>query len=77
MWGIPIPAKICEKCQEGIADIKDKITVCPKCGGTLKKETDTFDTWFSSGQWPFATLGYPGSKDFETFYPTDVMETAG
>ena len=77
VWGIPIPAKICEKCQEGIADIKDKITVCPKCGGTLKKETDTFDTWFSSGQWPFATLGYPGSKDFETFYPTDVMETAG
>ena len=40
-------------------------------------ETDTFDTWFSSGQWPFATLGFPNGKDFKSFYPTDVMETAG
>lgn len=38
---------------------------------------DTFDTWFSSGQWPYAALGYPKSKDFKTFYPTDVMETGG
>ena len=38
---------------------------------------DTFDTWFSSGQWPFATLGFPDGKDFKAFYPTDVMETAG
>jgi valyl-tRNA synthetase len=38
-------------------------------------ETETFDTWFSSGQWPFATLQSTG--DFKTFYPTDVMETAG
>ncbi|MDO8663455.1 MAG: class I tRNA ligase family protein, partial [Candidatus Wildermuthbacteria bacterium] len=51
---------------------------CPACGGeNLKKETDTFDTWFSSGQWPFATLRACRPKDFETFYPTDVMETAG
>ena len=41
------------------------------------KDTDTFDTWFSSGQWPFAALGYPDSDDFRTFFPTDVMETAG
>ena len=40
-----------------------------------KNTEDVFDTWFSSGQWPFATLGYPKSKDFKTFYPTDVMET--
>ena len=40
-------------------------------------EIETFDTWFSSGQWPFATLGFPNGKDFKTFYPTDVMETAG
>jgi valyl-tRNA synthetase len=38
-------------------------------------ETDTFDTWFSSGQWPLVTLGYPDSDDFKTFYPTAVMET--
>jgi valyl-tRNA synthetase len=38
-------------------------------------ETDTFDTWFSSGQWPLVTLGYPESDDFEKFYPTQVLET--
>jgi len=38
---------------------------------------DTFDTWFSSGQWPYAVLGYPKEKDFKTFFPTDVMETGG
>jgi len=41
------------------------------------RDTDTFDTWFSSGQWPFATLGYPNGHDFKKFYPTQVMETAG
>jgi valyl-tRNA synthetase len=51
--------------------------ICPKCGGKVKEDSDTFDTWFSSGQWPFASLGYPDSKDFKTFYPTQVMETAG
>ena len=39
------------------------------------QETDTFDTWFSSGQWPLATLGYPDSEDFKYFYPTNVLET--
>ncbi len=38
-------------------------------------ETDTFDTWFSSGQWPLVTLKYPDSSDFNKFYPTSVMET--
>lgn len=38
-------------------------------------ETDTFDTWFSSGQWPLVTLGYPDSEDFKYFYPTSVLET--
>lgn len=39
------------------------------------RDPDIYDTWFSSGQWPFATLGYPHSRDFEYFYPTTVMET--
>jgi valyl-tRNA synthetase len=77
VWGIPIPAKICQQCQHGLVDLEDKIDICPKCGGQVKKETDTFDTWFSSGQWPLASLGYPNSKDFKTFYPTNVMETGG
>ena len=75
VWGIPIPAKICDKCERGIVDLEDAITKCPDCGGDTRKETDTFDTWFSSGQWPFITLNYPDGKDFKEFYPTDVMET--
>jgi valyl-tRNA synthetase len=77
-WGIPIPAKLCGACGEGIVDIDNSVRTCPKCGGSaLRQDPDTFDTWFSSGQWPFAALGYPDGNDFKTFYPTDVMETAG
>src|SRR3989344_5097179 len=77
VWGIPIPAKICSKCGHGMVDLENKISKCEKCSGEVTQDNDTFDTWFSSGQWPFATLGYPDSLDFKTFYPTDVMETAG
>ncbi|MCX6760833.1 MAG: class I tRNA ligase family protein [Candidatus Nealsonbacteria bacterium] len=49
---------------------------CKKCGGNnILQETDTFDTWFMSGQWPLTTLGYPDSKDFKYFYPTSVLDT--
>ncbi len=49
---------------------------CPRCGSRhLLQETDTFDTWFSSGQWPLTTLGYPDSADFKYFYPTSVLDT--
>lgn len=44
-------------------------------GENFLLETDTFDTWFSSGQWPLVTLKYPDSEDFKYFYPTAVMET--
>lgn len=76
VWGIPIPAKICEKCGEGMVDIKNEITRCTKCDGPVRQDPDTFDTWFSSGQWPFAALNYPNGEDFKNYYPTDVMETA-
>jgi valyl-tRNA synthetase len=46
-----------------------------KAGRKYLPETDTFDTWFSSGQWPLVTLGYPDSEDFKYFYPTSVLET--
>jgi valyl-tRNA synthetase len=75
VWGIPIPAKICQQCGQGVADVENKITECPHCGGHVVQDTDTFDTWFSSGQWPLLTLGFPDGKDFKTFYPTDVMES--
>lgn len=77
VWGISIPAKLCNSCDSGYVDIENKLTVCEKCGGELVKDTDTFDTWFSSGQWPLATLGYPDSEDFKKYYPTNLMETAG
>jgi len=49
---------------------------CEKCKSKdVIQETDTFDTWFSSGQWPLTTLGYPDSKDFKYFYPTAVLDT--
>jgi valyl-tRNA synthetase len=50
---------------------------CPQCGkkAPLIQDPDTFDTWFSSGQWPYLTLGYPKSRDYQYFYPTSVMET--
>jgi len=76
-WGIPIPAKLCDSCGAGMVDLSDTIIACPKCKSVVRRDTDTFDTWFSSGQWPFATLGHPNKQDFKNYYPTDVMETAG
>jgi len=75
-WGIPIPAKLCPACGTGVVDLDDSITTCKDCGGPVEQDPDTFDTWFSSGQWPFATLGGPDGEDFKTYYPTTVMETA-
>lgn len=77
VWGIPIPAKLCDTCQTGFPDLDNSLEACPTCKGVLRQDPDTFDTWFSSGQWPYASLGYPDSLDYKTFYPTQVMETAG
>ena len=66
VWGIPIPAWF--KGEEMKASIE-------KPGEGWEKDPDTFDTWFSSGQWPLLALGYPESSDYKTFYPTDIMET--
>jgi len=50
---------------------------CPHCGGTeLAQDPDVLDTWFSSGLWPFSTLGWPRpTAELKTFYPNSVMET--
>ncbi len=65
-----------------IVDCSSKIENCPNCHSTsLLQETDTFDTWFLSGQWPLNTLGFnpkdpsKSSPDFAYFYPTSVMDT--
>ncbi len=75
VWGIPIPAKICDKCKNGFPDLENTIAVCPQCGEKVQQDKDTFDTWFSSGQWPLVALGYQKATDFKNFYPTDVMES--
>lgn len=75
VWGIQIPALVCAHCNAGALDTDHKEGgACPTCGNPLTTETDTFDTWFSSGQWPLLALGYPERVDLG-FYPTDVMET--
>ena len=76
VWGIRIPAWYCknQSCPPIISSSKP--SCCETCTSTaLTQDTDIFDTWFSSAQWPFVTLGFPNSKDFKTFYPTTVMET--
>ena len=44
-------------------------------GDDFLQETDTFDTWFSSGQWPLTTTGFPDSADFKKYYPTDFLDS--
>jgi valyl-tRNA synthetase len=45
----------------------------PDDSGDWEPETDMFDTWFSSGQWPYSTLGGPGADDYKKYYPTQLM----
>lgn len=76
VWGIRIPAWRCEECNEWVITSGETPQECPNCKSkTLIQDRDTFDTWFSSGQWPFATLKTTQPSDFEYFYPTSVMET--
>ena len=77
VWGIRIPAYRCDKCLEWTITDGPAPEKCESCGHTkLTQDLDTFDTWFSSGQWPFANLKTTNPRDFEYFYPTSVMETA-
>jgi valyl-tRNA synthetase len=77
VWGIRIPAFRCEKCLEWTITDGATPDQCEHCGNkVLTQDPDTFDTWFSSGQWPFATLQTGQKGDFDYFYPTSVMETA-
>ncbi len=70
VWGIRIPAWRNVHTGEWVVTEGE----VPE-GGDWEQDTDTFDTWFSSGQWPFATLQTTQDGDYEKFYPTSVMET--
>ncbi len=77
-WGIPIPAfQNIDDPDDWIFDERVKEESISIDGKTYVRDPDVFDTWFSSGQWPFATLNYPDDQDFKDFYPLSVMETGG
>jgi len=88
-WGHQIPAWYCEACSartpSGGIDLAEATPIvarsrpphCPKCQGSqLVQDPDVLDTWFSSGLWPFSTLGWPEqTPELKTFYPGSVLET--
>ncbi len=77
VWGIRIPAWFCGDCNNIMVSDGETPRECTKCHSkNISQDMDVFDTWFSSGQWPFATLRVNQPSDFEKFYPTSVMETA-
>ncbi len=75
-WGHRIPVWNCEGCGKVIVASHDPDR-CPDCGSKkLRQEEDVLDTWFSSGLWPFSTLGWPEKTEaLKTFYPTSLLVT--
>jgi valyl-tRNA synthetase len=75
-WGHRIPVWYCDGCGKVTASRVD-LNTCPACAGPVRQDDDVLDTWFSSGLWPFSTLGWPDeTPDLRAFYPTDVLVTA-
>jgi len=74
-WGHRIPAWHCDPCGEFVV-AADAPSACAECGGELRQEDDVLDTWFSSGLWPFSTLGWPEqTEDLQRYYPTQLLIT--
>jgi valyl-tRNA synthetase len=79
-WGHRIPVWYCADCGEEICPEPevDTLETCPRCKSSkVHQDEDVLDTWFSSGLWPFSTLGWPNTDhpDYKRFYPTDTRET--
>ncbi len=88
-WGHQIPAYYCRSCSPKLANgsvdfsqaeavvSREMPSACARCHkGDFEQDPDVLDTWFSSGLWPFSTLGWPEeTPELKTFYPTSVMET--
>jgi valyl-tRNA synthetase len=87
-WGHRIPIWHCADCKEMVPALDSRVeiidgharaasvpTKCPKCGGSkLTQDKDVLDTWFSSGLWPFSTLGWPDdTPDLRNYYPTSLL----
>jgi len=78
-WGHRIPAWYCPDGHITVTELEGGPTACGTCGrpaADLRQDPDIFDTWFSSGLWPFSTLGWPdATADLARYYPGSVMET--
>jgi len=74
-WGHRIPVWYCDDCGGTFCE-ETAPEKCPHCGGKLHQDEDVLDTWFSSGLWPFSTLGWPDeTEELKYFYPTDTLVT--
>ena len=85
-WGHQIPVMYCDDCGAEFAFEGDTPTTCQKCNSTnIHQDSDVLDTWFSSGLWPFSTLGWGNGEafknekwfedDLKEFYPNDLLIT--
>ncbi len=85
-WGHQIPVIYCDDCGSESVFEDEKPTTCPKCGSkNIKQDPDVLDTWFSSGLWPFSTLGWGNNdllkdekwfeSDLNDFYPNSLLVT--
>ncbi len=76
-WGHRIPAFYCDDCGHITVQVEDP-TECEKCRSkNIRQDNDVLDTWFSSGLWPFSTLGWPDKTPaLGKYYPTSVLVTA-
>ncbi|MDD2420795.1 MAG: valine--tRNA ligase, partial [Heliobacteriaceae bacterium] len=77
-WGHRIPVWYCQECDFIYCGSADQVpAVCPQCGAKeFEQDPDVLDTWFSSGLWPFSTLGWPEkTADLAKYYPTSVLVT--
>ncbi|MDE0830991.1 MAG: valine--tRNA ligase, partial [Vicinamibacterales bacterium] len=73
-WGHRVPAWYCDQCDQ--VTVEEEAPAHCACGGTLRQDTDVLDTWFSSGLWPFSTMGWPEqTADLARYYPTTVLIT--
>ncbi len=75
-WGHRIPAWHCRDCGS-VTVAREDPSRCSSCGSAeIEQDPDVLDTWFSSGLWPFSTLGWPEhTQDLRTYYPTSLLIT--
>ena len=75
-WGHRIPAWYCADC-DGMTVVREEPTACVHCGSDkLRQDQDVLDTWFSSGLFPFSSMGWPDDTvDLQRYYPTSLLIT--